>query len=110
MPTSSKYGKLYSALMIRKLSELYPLKSILDIGVGEGTYYEILSSDLANVAWSGVEIWEPYIEKYKLRDKYPVLMNQDVRKIDFSTEPKWDLSLLGDILEHMSKHEAQLVI
>jgi hypothetical protein len=35
MPTSSKYGKLYTALMINKLNELAPIESILDIGVGE---------------------------------------------------------------------------
>ena len=66
MPTSSKYGKLYTALMINKLKDLLPIESILDVGVGEGTYSDILSPYLENAIWSGIEVWEPYITEYNL--------------------------------------------
>ncbi len=110
MPTSSKYGKLYSALMIKKLRELLPVQSILDVGVGKGTYFDILSPHLENIKWSGIEVWEPYIERYNLEKKYQILISQDVRQIDFSQGPYYDLTLFGDIIEHMTKKEAQILI
>ena len=110
MPTSSKYGKLYTALMINKLKDLLPIESILDVGVGEGTYSDILSPYLENTTWSGIEVWKPYITKYNLGNKYQILINQDVRQINFAEGPSYDIALFGDILEHMTKEEAQNLI
>ena len=110
MPTSPKYGKLYTALIKKKLSKLLPIQSILDVGVGEGTYFDILSPHLEHIKWSGIEVWKPYIKKYDLEKKYQILINQDVRRIDFSQGPFYDLTLFGDIIEHMTKQEAQTLI
>ena len=110
MPTSSKYGKLYTALMINKLAELVPINSILDVGVGEGTYFNILSPYFENIKWSGIEVWKPYILKYNLGSKYQILINQDVRQINFAEGPSYDLTLFGDVIEHMTKQEAQTLI
>ena len=110
MPTSSKYGKLYTALMINKLKDLLPIESILDVGVGEGTYSDILSPYLENTTWSGIEVWKPYITEYNLGNKYQILINQDVRQINFAEGPSYDIALFGDILEHMTKEEAQTLI
>ena len=110
MPTSSKYGKLYTALMINKLNELAPVETILDIGVGEGTYFNILSPYLENTKWTGIEAWEPYITKYNLRHKYDILINKDVRQINFDEGFSCDLTIFGDVLEHMTKQEAQTLI
>ncbi|SVE36985.1 uncharacterized protein METZ01_LOCUS489839, partial [marine metagenome] len=103
MLASSKYGKHYTALMIHKLAELVPINSILDVGVGEGTYFNILSPYLENIKWSGIEVWKPYILKYNLGSKYQILINQDVRKINFAEGPSYDLTLFGDVIEHMTK-------
>ena len=110
MPTSSKYGKLYTALMINKLKDLLSIESILDVGVGEGTYSDILSPYLENTTWSGIEVWKPYITEYNLGNKYQILINQDVRQINFAEGPSYDIALFGDILEHMTKEEAQILI
>lgn len=96
--------------MINKLNEISPIQSILDIGVGEGTYFNILSPYLENTKWSGIEAWEPYIKKYELRQKYEILINKDVRQINFAEGPSYDLAIFGDVLEHMTKLEAQTLI
>ena len=96
--------------MIKKLNEFSPIESILDIGVGEGTYFNILSPYLENTKWSGIEIWKPYITKYDLRSKYEILINRDVRQINFDEGPSYDLTIFGDVLEHMTKLEAQTLI
>ena len=103
MPTSSKYGKLYTALMINKLNELAPIESILDIGVGEGTYFDILSPYLKNTKWSGIEAWEPYITKYNLRRKYKTFMDKDIHQINFDEVSSCHLLILGNVVEHMTK-------
>jgi hypothetical protein len=41
--------------MINKLNKLAPIETILDIEVGEETYFNILSPYLENTKWSGVE-------------------------------------------------------
>ena len=96
--------------MINKLKDLLPIESILDVGVGEGTYSDILSPYLENTTWSGIEVWKPYITKYNLGNKYQILINQDVRQINFAEGPSYDIALFGDILEHMTKEEAQNLI
>ena len=110
MPTSSKYGKLYTAAMINKLKNFLPIESILDVGVGEGTYFNILLPYLENIRWSGIDVWKPYIKKYHLDNKYQNLINQDVRQINFAEGPSYDIGLFGDILEHVTKKEAQTLI
>ena len=72
MPISSNYGKLYTALVINKLNEYHSIDSILDVGAGEGTYYNLLSPYLGNIKWSGIEVWEPYCTKYDLQNKYEI--------------------------------------
>jgi glycosyltransferase involved in cell wall biosynthesis len=56
------------------------------------------------VKFTGIEIWDPYIDKYQLREKYDMIINQDVRK--FSPQETFGISILGDVLEHMTKEEA----
>ena len=110
MPGSSDFGKLYTALMITQLVDSGLIKTIIDVGVGRGTYYELLSPHLPQLDWTGVEVWAPYIDQFNLHNKYTKLINQDVREINFEAEPQRDLAILGDILEHMPKSDAQKII
>ena len=41
--------------------------TILDVGPGEGTYYNLLNDYFTNM--DAVEVWEPYINQYNLRNK-----------------------------------------
>lgn len=101
MPFSSEAGK---ASIAWALSRIPVPKTALDIGCGEGTYAKMFPK----LQWTGVEIWEPYVEEYSLKDLYPSLQIADVREWD--TDEHFDVCFLGDVLEHMTKEEAQLVV
>ncbi|MDC0196784.1 hypothetical protein OAJ93_04210 [Gammaproteobacteria bacterium] len=78
--------------------------------MGEETYFNILSPYLENTKWSGIEVWEPYIIKYNLRRKYEILINTDVRQINYDEGSSYDLTMLGDIRERMTRQGAQTPI
>ena len=101
MPTSSQCGK---ASIKWVMSKLPAPKRALDIGCGEGTYAKMFPK----LDWTGVEIWEPYAERYKLRDLYSELHIMDVACWD--TDNSYDVCFLGDVLEHMEKDAAQALI
>ena len=82
---------------------LKPNMSILDMGPGQGTYYNLLGP---NYVWSGVEIWHPAVEA--LKDKYDFLYEMDIR--DFVYVRHYDLVIFGDVLEHMTVADAQKCI
>jgi autotransporter strand-loop-strand O-heptosyltransferase len=71
-------------------------KRILDVGPGIGTYSDLLRS--LGYIMDAVEIYEPYIEKYGLRDKYDNVFVGDITKFDISD---YDFIILGDVLEHI---------
>jgi glycosyltransferase involved in cell wall biosynthesis len=102
LPFSSNSGKTWTKKLLYKIINGQDLTSILDVGVGSGTYYNLLSN-IKKMKWTGVEVHTPYIEKYQLEKKYDTIINQDVRTIDF--EPH-DIAILGDVLEHMTKEDA----
>lgn len=71
--------------------------TILDVGAGEGTYFNLLSDYFYK--FDAVEIWEPYVEQYKLKEKYKNVYNINI--IDFTFE-WYDIIIMGDVLEHLS--------
>jgi hypothetical protein len=107
MPTSSIWGKSQTIEWFRKNEA--NIDRILDIGVGSGTYVKLIKEDAGICAqshWVGVEIWQPYIEKYNLSSRYSSIINTDARKIDWRSAGRFDVALAGDVLEHMTKEEA----
>ena len=82
---------------------LKPGMKILDMGPGQGTYYNLLGP---NYNWSGVEIWHPAVEA--LQDKYNMIYEMDIR--DFVYIRHYDLVIFGDVLEHMTIEDAQKCI
>ena len=81
------------------------IKTILDIGPGQGTYANLLV-DVSLDKIDGVEVWEPYVERFNLEDKYTNVFVSDVREWeDFD----YDLVIFGDVLEHMTKEESLIV-
>jgi glycosyltransferase involved in cell wall biosynthesis len=101
MPFSSQAGKPSIKWVMSKIPQP---KTALDIGVGEGTYAKLFPK----LEWTGVEIWEPYVEKYGLKSLYPDLHIADAR--EWSTDKKYDVCFLGDVLEHMTQDEAQALV
>ena len=95
MPTSYKYYKNdIKAYLEGKFTEN---ARILDVGAGEGTYFNYLG-DYFKVM-DAVEVFKPNIDKYKLQDKYNKVYNVDIKdfKYDF-----YDIIIFGDVIEHLS--------
>lgn len=89
------------------------IKNVLDIGVGSGTYVKLIKEEFnlcKDSVWTGVEAWEPYIEKFNLKDLYDVIINKDVRTINWDELENFDVSIAGDVLEHMTKDEAIMLV
>jgi predicted SAM-dependent methyltransferase len=99
MPGSSPKGKI-AILDIKK--ELPKVKKILDIGPGWGTYSKLLRKP--NEEWDAVEVFEPYIRKFKLHKYYDNIYNVNI--VDFKSTKKYDLVILGDVLEHLTLEQS----
>lgn len=103
MPASENGGKQESADWVISQN----IKTVLDVGPGRGTYANLFKARKVDLEiLDGVEVWEPYIEKYDLNNKYTNIFIADIR--DWGNF-KYDLVIFGDVLEHMTKEEAILV-
>ena len=79
---------------------------ILDVGCGAGAWSDILrEKGYTNI--DGLEVWEPYINEFGLREKYNNLYVQDIRD---SICTDYDLVIFGDILEHLTAEDSRKVI
>ncbi len=76
--------------------------TVLDIGPGVGTYAKLLAGpDVSGLI--GLEIWEPYVRTYRLREYYDEIIIGDARLVEL---PQADVVILGDVAEHMTEVEA----
>ena len=78
--------------------------TLLDVGPGQGTYSDLLRGVTPGSSWSCVEIFEPYVEMFELRRKYDVVHLVDIRS--FSWPTRYDVVILGDVLEHLTLADA----
>lgn len=78
---------------------------ILDVGVGCGTYSDLLKSHFPYM--DGVEIFEPYIQQFNLAAKYNILHLADIRTLDIS---EYQYIIMGDVLEHLSYPDAKALV
>ena len=99
MPISSSEGKDWTR---QKLRDLAP-ESVLDVGAGAGTYAKLLAGSRP-ARLVALEVFEPYVEKYGLRELYDEVLLGDARTTEL---PPADVVVLGDVAEHMSVEEAQ---
>ena len=103
MSTSDPAGKPWTVRQIAKLSP----QSVLDVGPGEGHYLEFIKSFVGDhIKVDGIEIWEPYVEKFQLDKRYDNLYVGDVRNHD---NFEYDIVIFGDVLEHMAEQDAVTV-
>lgn len=79
--------------------------TILDVGAGEGTYYNLLHDSYKNI--DAVEVFKPNIDNYKLESKYREVYNIDICNFKYS---KYDIIIFGDIIEHLKVKDAQKVL
>ncbi len=106
MPHSHPYGKSWAA-------DIYAVvqpSRVIDIGPGAGMWSDALRPR-HRARWTGVEVWEPYVEKYGLREKYDEIVIADVRKYFFQEVPgESSLVIMGDVLEHILQEEAERIL
>lgn len=77
---------------------------ILDVGTGAGTYAKMLSPKFK---LDGLEIFEPYVSEYKLRELYRTIHVGDIRTFDASS---YDYLIMGDVFEHLSETDANSIL
>lgn len=110
MARSSKNGKVWTKERVSALVK--SPGNILDIGCGQGTYKNLfLDIEHINSSnWVAVEVWTPYIKKYSLEEKYNKVINEDARQLEWSNFQNFDVVFMGDVLEHMTKEDAQALV
>jgi SAM-dependent methyltransferase len=79
---------------------------ILDVGAGAGLNLDMLKDRYENI--DCIEIFEPYIETYNLRNRYKKVYNQNV--VDFDHFDDYDLIIMGDVLEHLTVEDSIKVL
>lgn len=87
------------ALIFDIIKGLKP-KSILDMGVGTGFYGQIIRKGLPDVKLDGVEIFPSY--RNELWENYNNITIDDIRTVPLG---EYDLYLMVDIIEHMTKDD-----
>lgn len=102
MSSSSTVGK---AWIRRQILVLDP-KSIADVGPGRGTYHSLVGEALPNCYWIGIEVFEPYVQRYALLTKYDEVIISDAFYLDWTLVGPVDLVILGDVLEHFPRDRA----
>lgn len=102
MPSSVAEGKGWTAAMLERLAKLTPIRSVVDIGAGCGTYAAMRDS-APEAKWTAVEIWEPYVAQFDLWSKYDEIVLADARTMDWTD---YDFAFCGDVLEHMNAEDA----
>ncbi|MCW2528544.1 MAG: hypothetical protein JWM76_3404 [Pseudonocardiales bacterium] len=101
MPLSSPEGKSWIRDRVWAIGHSHPV-SVLDIGPGAGTYAKLLAGP-AVTTLTGIEIFEPYVDTYRLREYYDKIIIGDARTVAF---PTVDVIIVGDVAEHMSEADA----
>lgn len=103
MPYS--YGEYKEEVKKHFIDYIPKSTKILDVGPGCGTYSHLLKSHGFTI--DCIEIWESYISQFNLREHYNKVHIGNI--MDFDISP-YDYIIMGDILEHLSSKNAQLLI
>lgn len=79
--------------------------TILDVGAGSGTYYNVLGDFYKNM--DAVEIFKPNIDNYQLKERYREVYNINIKNFKYCD---YDIIIFGDIIEHLTIKDAQKVL
>ena len=80
----------------------------LDVGACDGVWGRQLRERGHFEKLDAVEVFEPNIDGHNLRSIYDTVYPEDIRTFKYKT--KYDLVILGDVLEHMTVEQAQAVL
>jgi hypothetical protein len=105
MPTSSPDLKeaIFQHIRTVVLEHLPQRYKILDVGPGMGTY----GMSLSDLNIDAIEIHEPYIEQYNIRQYYKNVFIGDINEFEIDD---YDYIIIGDVLEHIPVKAAQKLI
>lgn len=91
------------------LSHIGPEDRVLDVGAGAGIWSDLLRGlGHARNRIHAVEIFEPYISRFGLREKYGKVYLGDFRELALPANT-YNILILGDVLEHFIHEEAMQV-
>jgi predicted TPR repeat methyltransferase len=111
MPYSLPSGKAQTAEWFNNNQD--SVNRVLDIGAGAVTYPKLIKQEHSicqTAEWVGIEAWEPYIEQFDLKSLYDQVVNCDARKLNWTSLGQFDVAIAGDVLEHMTKEEAVVLV
>jgi trans-aconitate methyltransferase len=108
MGKSSKEGK---DIIVQWVNDCN-ISTALDIGAGSGTYRKLFSKNKLHpdAKWTAIEAWEPYIKDFNLHAIYNNVIHSDVRNCDIKSLGNFDITFMGDVLEHITKEDAILLV
>jgi len=101
MPSSAAEGKRFFEDWVHTFAD--QVDTVLDVGPGSGIYCDLIRQIKPEATISAVEIFEPYIARYKLQEKCDQVYLGDIRSLPLRA---YDLIILGDVLEHLEKDNA----
>lgn len=81
--------------------------SVLDVGCGKGTAAETVAEVFSWLI--GIDIFEPYLREAKKKCIYSDLVQGDIRLLPFKSK-SFDIVLCLEVLEHMEKADARVLI
>ncbi len=84
------------------------VKTILDIGCGDGSFMTIINKS-GDYKATGIDLYKPYIQTARKTKRFERLIAADIRKIKFK-EKSFDLVLSSQVVEHLEKNEAKILI
>lgn len=88
------------------LSHIKTTDRVLDVGAGAGIWADLLNGlGLRRRQIHAVEIFEPYISRFSLQDKYGKIHIGDFRELVIPRNV-YNILILGDVLEHFIREEA----
>ena len=102
---ASSYSYFKEDIKNYLISKHKPNDTILDVGAGEGTYYNLLSDYFKKMY--AVEVFEPNIINFDLKNKYRIVYNADIKDFKYGY---YDIIIFGDIIEHLDINDAQNVL
>lgn len=104
VPYSDSQGKDVALEWYRKIAP----ETVLDVGAGSGTYAQLMRP-AHGACWTAVEAWEPYLAQFGLFGQYDAVITADARGLGAPIFAV-DLVIAGDVLEHMTREDAQGVL
>lgn len=85
------------------------IKTVLDLGCGQGKPMEFIKYMVRVKRSVGVDLFEPYIKEAKMKKIHDKYILEDIRKIKFPAK-SFDLVIASHVLEHMTRKDAWKVL